>query len=130
VSHSPGLVNEDANDRLVVRPSDFGVHQFKSVVDGHSLGNCSHTLFNRTRAHHALRKNHCPKEKVGANPPDHTAALRASRELYVKGRREANAQKAAFIAGKSREALLREKQNDPRKQTKFLELRIFSRCCL
>jgi len=31
-----------------------------------------------------------PKEKVGANPPDETAALRASRELYGNGFREAS----------------------------------------
>ncbi|HEX9423735.1 MAG TPA: hypothetical protein VF899_10855, partial [Pyrinomonadaceae bacterium] len=38
---------------------------------------------------HFLRKSTRPKEKVGANPPDDTAALRASRELYGKERVEA-----------------------------------------
>src|ERR1043166_1879889 len=47
---------------------------------------------------HSLQKITYPKEKVGANPPDDNSALRASRELYGKGRVEANRHKAGFMA--------------------------------
>jgi hypothetical protein len=51
VSYAVWLVNKDADDWLVFRSSDFGVHQLQSMIDCHSLGNLLHPLFNRTRAH-------------------------------------------------------------------------------
>ena len=71
VSYAVGLVNKDTDDRLVIRPGDFGVYEFQSVVDSST----------RLDPINTLRKSTRPKEKVGANPPDDTAALRASREL-------------------------------------------------
>src|SRR2546426_657467 len=79
------LVNENANNRLAVRPGDLRMHQFEPVVDGNSVGDLPNSLFNRPGAHCGLRKSTRPKEKVGANPPDETAVLRASCELYGKG---------------------------------------------
>jgi hypothetical protein len=51
VSYAVRLVNKDADDRLVFRPGDLGVHEFQSVVDCDAFSDCLHTLFNRTRAH-------------------------------------------------------------------------------
>jgi hypothetical protein len=41
------------------------------------------------------RIDSCPKEKVGANPPDETAVLRASCELYGKENARATRERAA-----------------------------------
>ena len=90
VSYAVWLVNKDADDWLVIRSGDFRMNQFQSVIDCYSFGDCLHSLLNRTGPHPDLRKSSRPKEKVGANPPDDTAALRASRELYGKGIVEAS----------------------------------------
>jgi len=42
-----------------------------------------------------------PKEKVGANPPDETAALRASGELYGNGFLEASRPSEARFSAQS-----------------------------
>src|SRR6185436_11568825 len=100
MSDAVWLINENADNRRVVRPGDFGVNQFESVVNGCAFSDCPHALLHQTRRHpNSLRKITHPKEKVGANPPDDNSALRASRELYVKGRVEANWQKAGFLRG-------------------------------
>ena len=64
--------------------TNLGMNQFKTVVDCDSVRDLSDSLFNRPGAHCGLRKSTRPKEKVGANPPDETAVLRASCELYGK----------------------------------------------
>jgi hypothetical protein len=62
VSHSRRLVDEDANDGLIIRAGDFSVYQFESVIYRDSLSKCLYSLFNRTRAHNAPSKK-APAQK-------------------------------------------------------------------
>src|SRR6185295_2780758 len=70
VSYPVWLVNKDADDWLVFRSSDFGVHQLQPMVDCYSLSNLLHPLFNRTRAHvpSDASENPSPKRKSGREP--------------------------------------------------------------
>src|SRR6266545_4620526 len=83
------LVDKYPNNRLVIGTGNLGVHQLETVIHCHPLSDGLHSLFNGIQTHRSSPKSSHTKEKVGANPPDDTAALRASRELYEKGKREA-----------------------------------------
>jgi hypothetical protein len=60
------------------------MNQLEAVVYGDSLGDFPDSFCNRPGVHCRFEKVNfdCrPKEKVGANPPDENAVLRASCEL-------------------------------------------------
>jgi hypothetical protein len=94
------------------------MNKLQPVICTDALRYLSHALFNRTLTHRLLspptKMLSRTKEKVGANPPDNTAALQASEELYEKGGREASEQEAqgpqssglkAFFARPARQPL-------------------------
>jgi hypothetical protein len=45
VSDPRRFINKNANDGLVVRPCDFGVYQFQSVVDCNAFSDCLYAIF-------------------------------------------------------------------------------------
>jgi hypothetical protein len=68
------------------------MNQFKAVVNSDSLGDFPDSFFNRPGTHCRLEKgllSTVAQRKSGHSPPDETAVLRASEELYGKGRGEA-----------------------------------------
>jgi hypothetical protein len=84
VSYSVWFINEYPDNWLLFRTGDFDVDKLETVVNCDLFGYFSETIFNRTGTQILPPKLCRAKEKVGANPPDETAALRASGELYGK----------------------------------------------
>src|SRR5258705_4079212 len=89
VGNTLRLINENPNNRFVRGTSNLRVHQLEAVVDCHPFSDFLNPSCNRSVCHHHPQGVCRPKEKVGANPPDKTLCLRASWELYGKGRAEA-----------------------------------------
>jgi hypothetical protein len=92
VSYTTWFVNENSNNRFVVRSGDLTMNQLESVVDGDSLGEPS-IRSAIDLGFIAVSKNGrlstVTQRKSGHSPPDETAVLRASEELYGKDRGEA-----------------------------------------
>jgi hypothetical protein len=68
------------------------MNQLKTVVDSNSLGDFPDSFFNRSGVHclsKKVRRSTIAQRKSGHSPPDQTAVLRASGELYVKDPAEA-----------------------------------------
>src|ERR1700752_54948 len=86
VGYTLRLVNKYTDNRLVLGACNFRVHQLEAMVDCHLFSQFLNPCRNRIVSHATLRPHSRPKKKVGANPPDKNPCLRASCELYVKGK--------------------------------------------
>src|SRR4029453_4352146 len=91
VGNTLRLINENTNNWLVLGASNLNMNQLHAVVDCHLFSDCLNPLRNRILCHFHPREVCCPKEKVGANPPDKNPCLRASCGLYGKQMVEATA---------------------------------------
>src|SRR5689334_15519970 len=68
VGYTVRLINEYANNRLVLRAGYFGVNQLEAVVDCHPFSQFLNPCCNRFVSHCHLRGSRPKKEKVGAKP--------------------------------------------------------------